>query len=347
LTAAYGIEVWGSDGTPHLSSDSPGTIYIGRYTAVAGSNATFNFPLVPAGYLTAYIVQRGTHSFAVGDDGSGNAQLSMTAVASLHASNTLIDVFASLTVEPDYGTSMFNAAGARMLSSTYPTPEFLAKVTFSTTPDSSTTNPHGSVTVYSFSSTITTLANGRNVVVLWNLPSWSATYMKPNGMGGASGGRRVFMNITGALPTVMPEALIFAVDGLSASSEPWGMRLYDASGNVTYDSGLNHMTTLGVEASLNFGGASYTSAFLPGSAMTIPTYLQEVWNLDGGSSSSSHGQIKEGFVRRNGADLFAGLFQTDYQVEGAPVAATYVEGVAFGANIQFVDAVRYGATYFS
>lgn len=275
---AYGIQVTGPAGNETINlSMSGGRSYVQEirkeWVYPGGQTYTYTFPNIPSGDdLVIYTVQLGPFYW---ETSTVNSQ----AVLTLHAqvpsggfigsffTETVLSVFTKKTVETfnnDYGVAFTNEAGERTVSAIYPTAEFLGKLTFSPVPDNWINGgienlPMSTYHLNRHSSTPTSIGSGRKRIVLWNLPDTSSTdvwytcdssYLPDT----LTGNFQIQMSaVTKAgLGYAMPEAYVFAVDGINPSSDSYGLRVYDASGNVTFDAGLNHMVITGVYKGMDF-----------------------------------------------------------------------------------------------
>ena len=263
----YGIQVTGPAGNEIVNlSMSGGRSYVQEirreWAPPGGQTFTYTFPNIPSGDdLVIYVVQLGPFNWNVS---TVNNQAVLTLTANVPSGNglfgsfyteTALLVFTKKTVETfnnDYGVAFVNDAGERIVSAIYPTAEFIGKLQFSPVPDNWLEGgfnalPRSSYYMHRHQSSPTSMGSGRKRIILWNLPStseeqWYAcdTSYIPSTV---TGNFQVECQIVSGIGNgyALPEAYVFAVDGINNSSDNYGVRIYDASGRVTFDGGLNHM----------------------------------------------------------------------------------------------------------
>ena len=281
---SYGIQVTGPAGNETVNlTMSGGRSYVQEirrtWTAPGGQTYTYTFPNIPSGDdLVVYVVQLGPFYWQTS---TVNNQAVLTVYAQLESApfyvtsfyeETILSVFTRKTTETfnnDYGVALINDAGERIVSAIYPTAEFIGKLTFSPVPDAFTVGsenvstisntPRGGYHVNTHSSTPTSIGAGRKRIILWNLPETTSTdvwytcdssYLPDT----LTGNFQIAMKALtkGGIGYAMPEAYVFAVDGINPSSDSYGLRVYDGSGRVTFDAGLNHMVIAGLYNGLSF-----------------------------------------------------------------------------------------------
>jgi hypothetical protein len=356
---AYGFETYTAGGV--LTSGQSmvgGRVFIGIISKIAdlvhNTVTTYTYPDVPGGsYLRVYQVGAGEHSWVIGTNGSSQATVTLTSTyktPSLIASTpiTTLLVFATKTTEPSYGIETTNDAGDRIVSTLFPAPEYLGKVTFSSTPSSSWDAAEAGYWAYSHI-TSSSLGSGRNRIILWALTDnagdcwFNGTTFVASSVSGA-------YNITAqyirppATSYTMPTAYVFALDGLSSSSDAYGIRVYNAAGAMTFDGGLRHMDIRAIETTLAYPtttGSSNTYSFssLSGTpAILVPMYQKETWVWTSGQLFST-GKRWVGGVRKNGTTLYSRLTCRDPLYEDNPsITGTVYWGQATGLMQAVVDA---------
>lgn len=262
---AYGIQVTGPAGNETINLSMLGgrsfVQEINRdWEYPGGQTYQYTFPNIPSGDdVVIYVANAGPFYWET-------STVNNQAVLTLHAnvptgtvgagsSNLTLLVFARRTVESfnnDYGVALVNDNGERIVSAIYPTAEYLGKLEFSPRHDPWVQGgdafiPFSSYHLYAHTCTATSLGAGRTRIILWNLPDTA------NDVWYACDISYISKNVTSAYQVqvqvvckpnkgyTVPEAYVFAVDGISTSSDSYGLRIYDASGNCTFDGGLNHM----------------------------------------------------------------------------------------------------------
>ena len=276
---SYGIQVTGPAGNETVNlTMSGGRSYVQEirrtWTSPGGQIYTYTFPNIPSGDdLVVYVVQNGPFYW---DTSTVNNQAVITLYAQpesrppgfgSYSDESVLSVFTRKTIETfnnDYGVALVNDAGERIVSAIYPTAEFIGKLTFSPVVDQWVNGgiqdlPRNNYHLNGHTSVATNIGAGRKRIILWNLPETSSTdvwytcdtsYIPDT----VTGNFQVEMKaVTKAgLGYAMPEAYVFAVDGISTSSDSYGLRIYDASGRVTFDAGLNHMVIAGLYNGMDF-----------------------------------------------------------------------------------------------
>jgi hypothetical protein len=276
---SYGIQVKGPAGNETVNlTMSGGRSYVQEirrtWESPGGQTYTYTFPNIPGGEnLVVYVAQNGPFYWTT-------STVNNQAVISLYAQpesrppgygsysdQSVLSVFTRKTTETfnnDYGVALVNDAGERIVSAIYSTAEFIGKLTFSPVVDQWINGgiqdlPRSSYHLNIHTSEATNIGAGRKRIILWNLPETSSTdvwytcdssYLPDT----LTGNFQIQMKAVtkGGLGYAMPEAYVFAVDGINPSSDSYGLRIYDASGRVTFDAGLNHMVISGFYNGMDF-----------------------------------------------------------------------------------------------
>lgn len=355
---AYGIQVVRADGTAIVNQTMPGgRLFVDkvvRNKETPGTVTTYTFPDVSSGtYLKVVSVGPGSHTWTTGTSG-GSATLTLTATNSppLRSATTVLFVFTTQTVEPDFGIMTVNDAGERTISSIFPCPEFLGKVTFSPTPTSSTDMAENGFVMYNHVST-SSLGAGRNRMILWSLPDntndcWFTTSNSfiDSSFTGTYNLTASFITTPGTGYTV-GVAYIFALDGLTTGANPYGLRVYDQAGAVTFDSSYKLMVIKGIDNELDYPDVSdvintYTGlSFMAGAtpAFLVPLFKKEVWTITG---FTSHGSLYSGALRKNGSTLYSRLIKTDTDSDDVNL---FTGTFLFGDNTDIVQVAVTAADY--
>lgn len=320
----YGTALYKANGSTPLINQglAGGSLYLATVSVAAGSSQTFTYADVPGGaYLRVMLVQAGGHSFSIGTNGSGQATVTFSANGTSSYA-TIAFIFATQTTEPSYGVSLINDDGERLVSTLFGVPEFLGAVTTS-----------GSL-ASGYWTASTSLGAGRKRMILWKIPD--TTYIA------FQGDCYVADSVTGSYTLTCksftftgsesmpfaPVAYVFALDGLSAGSESYGMRVFTASGAVTFDSG-KQMLALLKSQTYSFGDSitiSSMSGITPAVLLPSPTAQY-------GSSSSYfagydtitgdplYGYILSnyyGTLRKNGTTLYTAYTYVDAGTSWTP-----------------------------
>lgn len=352
---SYGLEITRANGRTMLAPASRGGVFVGLYTAAYGATGSWTFPNIPAGGLTPYMIGFGGHQVVVGSSG-GVATLTLNPVLSgtapplsMRIAST-IAVFARLTNEGNYGVLMTSEDGERSISSLYPVPVFLGKLTFSATPTSSFATGVNGFTRYTHTVS-TSLGAGRTRMILWTIPSSSLDvwYTGTSYLSNAAGAANVDLKILRAPATtpVLPQGFVFALDGLAASGSAYGLQCFNASGQLTYDSNLAHWRSIGLstygypatsagQSAINtYTMADYAAATTP--LLLIQPYHFEAWT----SGAVSTAILYDGFVKRSGTTLSTRTAQTGTDSEDAPRGGSYASALSSGISHLILDGADY------
>lgn len=320
--ADYGIAVYKANGTTPLINQglSGGTLYVDTVVQTVGSSQTYVYDKVPGGSnLRVMLVQAGAHVFSVGTNASGYATLTVTYLSSYGSANaTVLFVFATSTVEPTYGVQLINDAGDRLVSTLYPVPEFLGAVT--------TTNTGGNSIPYNWTAS-TTVGSGKKRMVLWKIPDTTNTYFSgtcyiPDTVTGSySVACNSYMTLGASETYAAPVAYIFSLGPTSSSGDAYGVRVYDGSGNIMFDSG-KQMMSLVKSQTYDFGYAitvSQMSGISP--AILLPSLTANTGNsssyfagYDTITGEPLYGYLYTalyGTIRKNGTTLETKYFAVD------------------------------------
>ena len=352
---SYGLEITRPNGRTMLAPASRGGVFVGLYTANYGVTGNWTFPNIPAGGLTPYMVAFGGHQVVVGSSG-GVATLTLNPVIGASAPAnfrvpTTIAVCARITNEGNYGLLLTSEDGERSISSLYAVPVYLGKLTFSATPTSSATTGANGFTRYTHTVS-TSLGPGRTRMILWAIPSsaldvwYTGTSFIPSSVTGATSVNLTIIRAAATTP-VIPQAYVFALDGLAASGSAYGLQCFNASGALTYDSNLAHWRSLGL-ASYSYPATSsgptaintYTMADY--ALATTPLLLIQPYHFEAWSSGSpSTAIVYDGAVRRSGTTLYTRTPQTGTDSEDAPRGGSYASALSAGIAHLILDGADY------
>jgi len=361
---SFGLNVWKSNGTTKIvgPTDSGGRCFVGiitRSPETPGTTTTYTYPNVSDGsYLRVYQCGAGAHTWYTG---TSSGQATVTLVATNKAgstyytpSATTLFVFSVISNNPLFGLNMLTDSGQKSISNIFPAAEFLGKISMNPTPVS-TTSVTG-YTQYQFSSNNFYYGANRNKIILWNLPSttqdvWftgdsfffpTASYFVVN--------CSIFV-ASGASYT-LPEAFAFSVDNLQNSSNGFGLRMFDGSGTLMFDSGLDHMAITGFETTLSYplttGSVNtYTMSTFSGiqPVFLVPQYIREQWSRIG-ITTQSQGYQYTGVVQRNGTTLQSELIRTASWIEDFVITGSYAYGNSGSLTEVVVNGNLYGAINF-
>lgn len=355
---AYGIQTTKGSLTTLSESLVSGRIYVDliyKETETSGTATTYTYTSIPgASYLRVHQIGGGTHTWATGTNGSGQATITVTATANpstLSVPFTLLIVFATRTSETGYGILTTNSTGDTVVSAVYPVPEYVGKITLNSTPAGSYDT--GSESYYNYSHEGTTTAGaGRERLILWVVPQTNEDvwYNCPAHISIAvTGTATVTVNVMTPTGTsyYLPEGYVFALSGLTASADAYGMRISNASGDVTFDSGRTHMVLKAIENIVDYPTATgtintYTLTSLSGvnyPAGSFPQFKQERY-------SGTGVKVHVGAVRVRANLVETRLIKTD-SYGGSYSTATYNYGTYTDLTQAIINSADYDTTSFA
>jgi hypothetical protein len=352
----YGINVYGPGGMLLTDPQLPSAgLFVERIVLNYGQTLSKEYTGVPAGALVVQAVDVGMHDWTI-DSINGNARLNFTAYLT---SNTLRQVgstffvYATRTWEPTYGLMCLNDAGDRLFSTLYPLAEFIGKSAVGVSQIGSDFSMGGYVhRTYRTSSTFTCTPN--ECMVLLELPdSGQDVWFHYDWFAVSAGVWRIDVLValpSGVTPTLPPSVMVFKVRNLTSSSETYGVRVFDASGNVTFDAGKRHLVLkelgTGYTTPVNPFTAATSKSFtnLTGSrSVRVPTYRYETWVARSGQAASDYDEYKT-FTRRSGSSLTSKFIKIGVGFQDAPVNESYFFGQSYGHVIPIVDPALYPFT---
>lgn len=299
-------------------------------------------------HLKFYTLQAGSY-YVTTFTNAGVATVRLNPYSHLQqfAESTVILVFATQTVEPDYGILSTNNSGERLVSSIYPIPQFLQKITFN-----STVQPGGNWTAlrgtsYHDSSTPVSLGSGRTKIALFTIPENAADiwYVFDSYVG--TGTPYISVSVEGpeGASYALPEAFIFALDNPIASSDTYGLRIYGPSpaSQVLFDSGHTYVDITGFTDVVYDSTASTTT--VPGTATTaylVPGYfLEQAQAIPG--QIASYVYSYQGAVKRIGSTLYTKRALITRYYEDAAFNWNYEYGTTFNTMFH-INTTNLGGT---
>lgn len=300
-------------------------------------------------YLKIYTVEPGSYFVTSYTSAGGVATVRLNPYSHLqqYASNTVLIVFATQTVEPDYGILSVNDAGERLVSSIYPVPQFLQKITFD-----SNVNPAGNWsplrgTSIHYSSTPVSLGAGRQKIALYTIPENAADvwYILDSYVGTGTPYLTLYIEGPETASYALPEAFIFALDNPIPSSDTYGLRIYGPSptSELLFDSGHTYIDIKGFNSVSYFSTA--TSSTIPNvgtTAYLIPSYIYENAQQISNQMASYFYEYK-GAVKRSGNTLFSKRVLVSRYYEDATWNWTYEYGDSYN-TIFYIDTANLGGT---
>lgn len=240
-----------------------------------------------------------------------------------------------------YGIQISTTAGQRLIDGQFMVPEFVGKLNLNPTPVYNYTNTNSylnaagvfNTRTYEFANDAALTATnaalaGRTAMVFWKYPDtgsanlWWVAYNY--------GAMNCYTAPGTAGPSTLPTAYVFAVGSATASSEGFGMRLWDAAGTMIFDSGKKQLVTYNVATGMDyniFSAKDTVSVAMPMNAGFLqPTcyYIndQRVASSDEYPNSGSfHYWVAQGGMHRNGGTVesyMALVEQFDYDNVSEP-----------------------------
>lgn len=360
----HGLEITKADGTTRLiDAASLGGTFVAAIRQEANVSQTHVFPGVPPGALRVIQAVPGNHSWAVGSSGS-NAALIVTSFSQLGQASLFI-VLAREAADPAFGVMVSNGS-EQAANSLYAQPIFSGVGSISLAPFATDFLPGGYALAY-HAVTIPGPA-AKSHLMFMAIPSSSddTWYSMCPAVGGpalattryykssvAPPSSATLMVFTKASTYQLPRILAFETGPVAASAEAYGIRVYNASGAVVFDSGLDHIyyarvvenfayptdsttlsfTGLGVTPAVAAPEFDFTSAF---SYPVSPNYVHQVTSY-------------RGAVRRVGASLQTKIIEyaTKAVVNNNPSIVTGGWGIASGLVLCEVSYARFGGTAFT
>lgn len=346
---AYGISVYNGVYENINPQALGGNVFVQKLYLPVGTNTFYEFDNVPSHtYLKLYYLQAGSHSLTLSTVG-GKARITVTALSAVSPRESYVFVFTTNTSEPSYGIATTNDVGERIVSTAYPVPKYLGKITLDATPTSEEGLGQGASYKKYIHQKLSSFGSGTDRIILWTLPDqpndvwFVGTAFVPASVGNFTLEGNFLVPISGG-SYVLPEALVFSLSNYTGSSDTYGMRIYGPSSSLLFDSGVEHML---IKEYLNLvystAGSSTTSTTLSSinTAIVIPNfYTIEKVPIPGQNASTWSEYL--GCVKRVGNTLYTKKMLVYRIIEDS--AETLYEESGSQTNITLlVDASTLGA----
>lgn len=354
---SYGIQVT-KGGLQTLNNTMiGGRVYVDliyKETETSGTVTNYDYPAIPdASKVRIHQIGGGTHTYTVSNH-SGGVRISLTAISSpsfYSVPFTLLLVFSTETVESGYGILTKNEDGETVVSALYPVPEFIGKLTPGAAYNSYDLGSEGFY-LYNHQAT-SSIGAGRERFILW-APAQTNENVWFNGQSHISASvtgtfdLQLQVATTPGTPYYIPEAYVFALNSHSPSSEAFGIQVRDAAGQVTFDSGLNHMVMKALTNNVSYPAStgtinSYTVANLTDvnwPAGSFPQYYREV--------IATTVQGFTGFIRMRAAFTDTRLIRTvPPSSAGGRPNGTYEYGLRENLTQAIINTADYASTSYS
>lgn len=346
---SYGFRSWSPD--TNLISDplTMGCVCLGSVYVNRDVSQTLSFPTVAAGDLRIFFLGETCHEvYYVTVNGVAGLQFVPGQVRNDYAGGTRVLVFARNTIgESQYAFLSVSEAGERLVSALHPVPQFIGRVQFGPAQAGNQVLV-GDTTVRKRVYTASTSAGaGRNRFIMWSLPSVSGSYWYQGSSFIPSSSSTATISQTVVSPTnVVPplaEAFIFAIDGIPASGDAYGFRVWDQSGGLTFDAGHKHMQAkasyTGIQIPVNNGPQQY-DYYMPEMSSTpllmLPTMYFESYTRIGTTQSRTR-RVWEGFCHRSGQTFSTVRYQTAQTVDDGATSESYTYGSTTNNSTFVVD----------
>lgn len=351
---SFGIQIRRTETEDLLTLETvSGRVFLGVYTAEAAVTQVYYFPLVESHTsLFYYTLSAGAHSISLTTEsvsGVVQAKLTLTRLYTSTANRinnppTSLAVFATQTKEVDYGISLVNTSGLRTASTNYPVPVFLQKITFDSTREA--TYPG----VYRHYKAVGGV--GRKRLVFYTIPSNPdpVYYFGNSFLESYDTFVEFSVRLGGSPAYAYPEAYVFSLEP-QVSLDSYGARVFNASGNVTFDSGLQHLdiigfgymyfsesydTTIGTDETL-----SVPQNILSTTAILLPEYQEDTAIPTGGGALSSTYTIKKGMTRRTSSTTVVTQLKTVVSYTEDAAWSYFQTYGAITNRLMGIDANRY------
>lgn len=262
LTACdtHGIEVYKDANIPVLLTGMVGSRVFIKIVTAQSDGSYENLLDVPSGDdLRIYCIYAGGYSWTtstVNISGKNCARITFNSLPGYDpnsANKTKLAVFANKTYEPEYGITVENDDGQRLISTIYPVPVFLQKVSFEIGDVWSYQYNNRAVT---YKKTLTVGSDNANKIILWRVP------INPQGYdniwftgtafieSSANNQATIYMTVILLPPTPnnvsynFPEAYIFQLDNLNGliANTTYGLELRNSSSQKIFSSDFTHLS---------------------------------------------------------------------------------------------------------
>lgn len=284
--------------------------------------------------LKIYTLDPGSHSISTFVSG-GLAYVRLTALGATRAKGTKLLVFTTKTDEPEYGLLTVNDSGERLVSTLYPCPQFLQKLTYGSAVGGGAYSVSRTTNIHYSNEYIT--GSGQLKIVLYTIPESNndCWYILDSFIGTGSGMQDTLqVDAADNVAYNLPEGFVFALDNLTTGSDTYGLRIYGPSNPtslLTFDSGNYYANIKGYETLEYSSGSAtaITSNVFTGNlpAFLIPQYSQEIVTQTRSGYQSFYFSTYRGCVKRVGNTLYTQRRLTEqYWDDGGSPGTTYTYG---------------------
>jgi hypothetical protein len=346
-----------------------GRLFVQRIVQAYNTTQTYTISTVASHTdLIIYTVNQAAHNI-VTSTVNGAATITITGFSvpinrGLYGVSTEILVFARNSIEPDYGIATTNNSGQRVVSTVLPCPEFLTSTSVALT-GSYTDGLYSGYNLFTYGVSLGSVGANRNRLVLWLLPDdtnkdvwYDGTSYISSSVSTTGISLDILSKNTSA--PVAPRAYLFALDGLTASTDGYGIRILNASSQVVFDSGRDHMLIKGITENLYFSEPNYTYNVVYADKQTvsfsvpeyssvqaplayIPNFYKETGIPNPNGSLMSRIYSTRGYCKREGSTLILGSITTVGFEDASITPYSYSYG-ASGLVTVTADAADYPRT---
>ena len=246
--------------------------------------------------------------------------------AAVPNTNSVIVVLTSQTLEPAYGLSFVNDLNERLVSTLFNAGNYVGNATVSA---ASIRTEDTSVYSYTFSSPSAT-----SPLIFWKYPSVGEWYCSSTDTA-----KRVLVR-SSTVPSSYPVGYVFDMSP-SSSSDTYGIRVRNASGQVTFDGGHRPLRVAGV-----LTGASFSTSENSYTTVTDAAYCTNLYYFVGGRGGNNGGYQTGveyyGSMRHSGSTLYTKKSSMYVEPDSWPYGAAEVQlGNTSGLIIPYIDTSSY------
>lgn len=246
---AYGIETYRQDASVMMNGLTVGGVLIDVLRCPAGTNGNKDYPNTQANNLRIVTVSTtGAHSISTSTivGASLGARITWNYLVAPPQSDTVMYVFNTQPTAGElYGIHVLNDVGEVLADQGYPSPQFAGKAAPTTQASQSYQTPDGySAHVHSYG--LLNKRPGADQLIVMAMPDVGTKdtwyHMRRNHILAEEGNVLIEVVVyTKATAYDLPTLHFFAVNKPVASGDLYGMRLYTASGVLTFDASAENM----------------------------------------------------------------------------------------------------------
>lgn len=287
---AYGITTYRANGSVMMDGLVRGGVLVGvmRIPAGAGSGSQ-KFPRTSSNKLSFVYARDGGHQITLGPDSIGTSGgfegtiYWQTGIEFPGFDETVLYVFCTgVAVTDSFGLMTVNDFGETLVDPGFPLPQFVETALLSTSAALKYNTPDG-YTAHVHRTAVINPRPAADKLVLMAMPdvgandTWYA--LKKDYILAGEGSVQIEVVVyTQAASYQLPSLHVYAVNSLEASSDTFGLRLFDNLSRITFDSGVESMVTREqLQVSMPSAGGNTATYSLPSVSMpgvTVPYYYE-------------------------------------------------------------------------